>query len=76
VGVPFETGALLSIAQRLYSLEKLVFEQRLEDVEWWTASKVARDYLRLTLGSPDGKLEALAFVERSTGKRYLYAIAD
>jgi protein ImuB len=76
VGVPFEAGALLSMDQRLYSLEKLTFEQRLEDVEWWTESKVARDYLRLVLGNPDGKLEALAFVERSTGQRYLYAIAD
>lgn len=76
VKATFEVGALVSVHQRLYSLEKITFDQRLDEVEWWTGSKVARDYLRLLLANPDGKLEALAFVERSTGHRYLYAIAD
>jgi hypothetical protein len=69
-------GSLVSVHQRLYSIEELHFEQRHEGVEWWTGAPVARDYLRLLLSNSDGKLEALAFVNRVTGQRYLYAIFD
>ena len=73
---PLEVGSLVSIHQRLFSIEELCFEQRHEGVEWWTGASVTRDYLRLLLGNSEGKLEVLAFVNRVTGRRYLYAIFD
>lgn len=73
---PLELGTLLSIQQHMYSIEKIVFERRLEAVEWWTPAPVARDYLRLLLASSEGKLEALVFVDRRTNRHYLCGIAD
>jgi protein ImuB len=73
---PLELGALLNIGQRMYCLERVEFERRLEAVEWWTPAPVTRDYLRLLLASSEGKLEALVFVDRHTNQRYLYGIAD
>jgi len=37
---------------------------------------VRRDYLRLWLKNPNGGLEALVYVERETGRRFLQAVAD
>jgi hypothetical protein len=68
-------GATLSIDRRLYSIERVQFEERLDSVEWWSRP-VSRDYLRLLLRGPGGVLEALVYVERETGKRFLQAIAD
>ncbi len=78
--VPLRTGlrpgATLVIEDRLFSIERLRFERRLEAVEWWRHSAVARDYVRLWLRDADGVLEALAYVDRETGKRYLQGIWD
>ncbi|MBN1607951.1 MAG: DNA polymerase Y family protein [Polyangiaceae bacterium] len=76
VETPLEPGALLNIGQRMYCIEKVAFERRLEAVEWWTPAPVARDYLRLLLASSSGKLEALVFVDQRTNQRYLHGIAD
>jgi protein ImuB len=76
VETPLEPGALLNIGQRMYCIEKVTFERRLEAVEWWTPAPVARDYLSLLLASSEGKLEALVFVDHHTNQRYLYGIAD
>jgi protein ImuB len=69
-------GATVAVDRRLYSIEKLRFEQRLFAVEWWTRAPVQRDYVRLWLRGHDGVVEALAFVDRESNKRYLQAIAD
>ncbi len=69
-------GATLAIERRLYSVDALSFEQRLSLVEWWTRAPIARDYVRLLLRGTEGVVEALAYVDRRTGKRYLQAIAD
>jgi protein ImuB len=69
-------GATLAIDRRLYSIEALSFEQRLSLVEWWTKAPVSRDYVRLFLKAADGVAEALAYVDRASGKRYLQAVAD
>jgi protein ImuB len=69
-------GATVAIDHRLYSIERLRFEQRLFAVEWWTRAPVQRDYVRLWLRGHDGVVEALAFVDRESQKRYLQAIAD
>jgi protein ImuB len=78
--VPLEAalrvGATVAIERRLYSIERLRFEQRLFAVEWWTRAPVQRDYVRLWLRGQGGVVEALAFVDRQSNKRYLQAVAD
>jgi protein ImuB len=78
--VPLEAalrvGATVAIEHRLYSIERLRFEQRLFAVEWWTRAPVQRDYVRLWLRGQGGVVEALAFVDRQSNKRYLQAVAD
>jgi protein ImuB len=69
-------GATVAVDRRLYSIESVSFEQRLSLVEWWTRAPVARDYVRLSLKGTDGVVEALAYVDRRSGKRYLQAVAD
>ncbi|HEX6275215.1 MAG TPA: DNA polymerase Y family protein [Polyangiaceae bacterium] len=72
----FRVGATVAIDHRLYNIERLRFEQRLYAVEWWTRAPVQRDYVRLWLRGHDGVVEALAFVDRESQKRYLQAVAD
>lgn len=78
--VPFDAviriGATVAIDHRLYSIEKIQFEQRLDAVEWWSRSPVARDYLRLWLSRKESGLEAIVYVDRETGARFLQAIVD
>ncbi len=62
--------------QRLYTVDQVRFAERLESVEWWTGRAVARDYVWLTLAGADGVLEALAYVDRVTGERYVQALLD
>lgn len=77
---PLRTGTTLRIEHRLYEIEAVRFAERLDAVEWWTGKSVARDYLWLALKSAGahggGGLEALCYVERDTGQRYLQALAD
>lgn len=72
----FTRGATVAVDRRLYSIESVSFEQRLSLVEWWTRAPVSRDYVRLSLKGTDGVVEALAYVDRRSGKRYLQAVAD
>lgn len=69
-------GATVAIDRRLFSIERLRFEQRLFAVEWWTRAPVERDYVRLWLRGQSGIVEALAYVDRESNKRYLQAVAD
>ncbi len=73
---PLRIGVSLAIDRSLYTIEHLRFEQRLEGVEWWGAAPVQRDYVRLWLQGASGGFEALAYVDRNTGRRYLQAVAD
>jgi protein ImuB len=68
-------GSTLVLGHTLYTIEHLRFEQRLDAVEWWSRP-VARDYLRLWLQSESGGLEALVYVDRHSGRRYLQAVGD
>jgi protein ImuB len=68
-------GSTLVLGHTLYTIERLRFEQRLDAVEWWSRP-VARDYLRLWLQSESGGLEALVYVDRHSGRRYLQAVGD
>jgi protein ImuB len=68
-------GSTLLLGHTLYTIERLRFEQRLDAVEWWS-KPVARDYLRLWLASESGGLEALVYVDRHSGRRFLQAVGD
>ncbi|RYZ06621.1 MAG: DNA polymerase Y family protein [Myxococcales bacterium] len=68
-------GSTLVLGHTLYTIERLRFEQRLDAVEWWSRP-VARDYLRLWLQSETGGMEALVYVERPSGRRFLQAVGD
>jgi protein ImuB len=73
---PLRVGSSLAIERSLYTIDRLRFEQRLDAVEWWGHAPVTRDYVRLWLQGASGGFEAVAFVDRSTGRRYLQALAD
>jgi protein ImuB len=73
---PLRVGGTLSIDHRLYSVERLAFEQRLDAVEWWTGEPVSRDYVRVWLQGGSGGIEAIAYVDRNTGARMLQGIVD
>jgi protein ImuB len=73
---PLRVGMNLAIDRSLYTIEHLRFEQRLEAVEWWGRAPVTRDYVRLWLQGAAGGFEALAFVDRISGRRFLHAVAD
>ncbi len=73
---PLRVGVSVAIDRSLYTIEHLRFEQRLDAVEWWGHAPVTRDYVRLWLQGSSGGFEAVAFVDRGTGRRYLHALAD
>ena len=73
---PLRRGATLSLEHRLYSIERLVFERRLEGVEWWLGSPVSRDYVRVWMRGQSGVVEAIVYVERSKHTRMIQAICD
>jgi hypothetical protein len=69
-------GATLAFEHRLYTVDALRFEHRLHAVEWWNGEPVTRDYVRVWLKSTTSTIEALVYVDRASGKRYLQAVAD
>jgi protein ImuB len=73
---PLRVGVSVAIDHSLYTIDHLRFEQRLEAVEWWGHAPVTRDYVRLWLQGASGGFEAVAYVDRTTGRRYLQALAD
>ncbi|MES1175249.1 MAG: DNA polymerase Y family protein [Myxococcales bacterium] len=73
---PLRAGVSVAIDRSLYTIEHLRFEQRLDAVEWWGHAPVTRDYVRLWLQGSSGGFEAVAFVDRGSGRRYLHALAD
>ena len=73
---PLRVGVSIAIDRSLYTIDHLRFEQRLDAVEWWGHAPVTRDYVRLWLQGASGGFEAVAYVDRSTGRRYLQALAD
>jgi protein ImuB len=69
-------GATVAFDRQLFTIEALRFEQRLHAVEWWNGAPVMRDYIRVWLKATDQLIEALVYVDRASGKRYLQAVAD
>ncbi|HEX4475833.1 MAG TPA: DNA polymerase Y family protein [Polyangiaceae bacterium] len=73
---PLRTGVTVSVEHRLFSVERVRFEKRLDAVEWWTPEPVSRDYARVWLSGASGGLEAIVYVDRNTGARMIQAFAD
>jgi protein ImuB len=73
---PLRVGATIAIERSLYTIEALRFEHRLHAVEWWNGAPVTRDYVRVWLKSLESVIEALVYVDRTNGRRYLQAVAD
>ncbi len=73
---PLRTGVTVSVEHRLFSVESVRFEKRLDAVEWWTPEPVSRDYARVWLRGATGGLEAIVYVDRNTGARMIQAFAD
>ena len=69
-------GTTVAFEQSLYTIEALRFEHRLHAVEWWNGPPIARDYVRIWLKATEGVIEAMVYVDRANGKRYLQAVAD
>ncbi|HVU01885.1 MAG TPA: DNA polymerase Y family protein [Polyangiaceae bacterium] len=76
VDCPIRRGATIAIEHRLFTVEKVTFERRLDAVEWWSPAPISRDYLRVLLRSPSGVVEAILYRERDTGARLLQAVCD
>jgi protein ImuB len=73
---PLRAGASVSLEHRLYTVERVTFEQRLDAVEWWTNEPVSRDYVRVWLKGASSGLEALVYVDRAKGVRKVQAFFD
>jgi protein ImuB len=72
----FRVGELLPLGPRLFTITRVVFQQRLEAVEWWSSEPCSRDYVRLWLSSSQGELQVLAYVDRITQSRYVQGWYD
>jgi protein ImuB len=73
---PLKLGATLILDHEIYSIERLRFDHRLKNVEWWGDRPVSRDYLWLSLAGAVGKLEALAYIDRETGRVFVQGLRD
>jgi protein ImuB len=69
-------GATVAFERQLFTIEALRFEHRLHAVEWWNGEPVTRDYIRVWLRASESLIEAVVYVDRANGKRYLQAVAD
>jgi protein ImuB len=76
LGTALRVGAPLRLEERVYAIERIAFEERLEGVEWWSNAATSRDYFRVWLRGSEGVIEALAYLEKPSGARFLQAIVD
>jgi hypothetical protein len=74
--VALRVGSTVRIDHRLYTIETVRFAERLDSVEWWSGALVARDYIELVLRGTEGVVQALVYVDRVSGRRYLQGIVD
>ena len=78
--VPIDThlkaGATLVFDHEMYTVERVRFDHRLKNVEWWGDRPVSRDYLWLSLAGATGKFEAFAYLDRETGRVFLQGFRD
>ncbi|MDX2052020.1 MAG: DNA polymerase Y family protein [Polyangiaceae bacterium] len=72
----FKVGEVIGLGANLYTIERAVFDHRLEGVAWWSKLAVSRDYVRLWLKGSEGGVAALGYVNRDSGSHYIQAIYD
>jgi len=72
----FKVGEIIGLGANLYTIERVLFDHRLEAVQWWSKRPVSRDYVRLWLKGPEGGLAVLGYVNRDSGSHYIQAIYD
>jgi protein ImuB len=73
---PLKIGGTLILDHEIYTIERLRFDHRLRNVEWWGDRPVSRDYLWMSLAGAVGRLEAFAYVDRETGKVFVQGMRD
>ena len=71
-----ELGALLPVAHEVYLVEKVEFAYRVDMLDWREAEPISRDYVCLKLKGSQGYVDALAYVDRRQGRRFLQALFD
>jgi protein ImuB len=49
---------------------------RFDQIEWWTASPMSRDYVRVWLTSGKKNIDAWVFTDRHTGRTFLHGYYD
>lgn len=76
LSIPLKIGASVLLAKELYTVKRLKFIERLDGVSWWEKSAVHRDYLWALFAGPENVLEALVYVDRRTGERFLQGLCD
>jgi protein ImuB len=64
-------GAVALVDRQLFTIEEVHFVMRLDGIEWWTPSPVARDYARAWMVSGTTAAEGWVFVDRHTGEGWL-----
>ena len=79
-------GAIITVADRLYAVERVELVMRLSAVEWWTDAPASRDYARAFLVSGDTQrkhgsappmtMTALVYRDRSSGKYFLQGFCE
>jgi protein ImuB len=69
-------GTTVIVDRELYVIERLRFDHRLNNVEWWSERPVSRDYLWLMLAGAVGKLEAFAYIDRDSGRVFVQGVRD
>jgi len=69
-------GATIIIERECYTIQRLRFDYRLQNVEWWTERPVSRDYVWLLLAGAAGKLEAFAYVDNGSGRVFVQGMKD
>jgi protein ImuB len=71
-----EKGASLLLSRQLYQIESLRFVERLDGVEWWATAATSRDYLWAELVSGESRMDALIYIDKKTGHRFLQGVED
>jgi protein ImuB len=69
-------GATIIVEHECYVIERLRFDHRLKNVEWWSEHPVSRDYIWLLLAGAAGKVEAFAYFDSTTGRVFVQGMKD
>jgi protein ImuB len=70
------TGDTLPLGRQLFVVQGRSHPTRIDQVKWWTASPVSRDYARLSLVSAGKTVEAWVYTDRVTQATYLTGYYD